>query len=280
MSTSIHVQNVIASVDRDLNTAIERLFPEKKGYLVFEYELRSAGDVPGDFEKDARPVLSTHSGYLQTIDHDGLMKLVVERDLLIRLEHRPGDFIAAGDILARVWPEERFEAVLSEKIDDAFILGSQRLRLQDVEFAVDQLVEIALRALSPGINDPFTAMAFVDRLGAALAHLAERRIPSGYRYDRENKLRLMADSVTFQGIVESAFNQIRQASRSNVAVTIRLLETIAVIAAHARTHAEREALRRQADMIKRGSDAALTEERDRQDVEERYQMIVKILERA
>ena len=280
VSISIQVQHVIASVERELNTAIDRLFPDKKSYLAFEYELRNEDDVPEDFDQAAEPVTATHSGYLQSIDNEGLMKLAIEHDLLLRLEHRPGNFIASGSDLINVWPNERFEEGLSEKINDAFILGAQRLRIQDVEFAIDQLVEIALRALSPSINDPFTAMACVDRLGVALAHLAEQQIPSGYRYDDENTLRLIADSVTFEGLVETSFNQIRQYGRSSVAVTIRLLETIAVIAAHTHTQTEREALRQQAKMIKQGSDEAIPEEHDRQDVEESYQIVARILEQS
>ena len=280
VSISIQAQNVIASVERELNTAIERLFPEKNSYLAFEYELRNEDDVPEDFDQTAEPVTATNSGYLQSIDNEGLMKLAIEHDLLLRLEHRPGNFIASESDLVKVWPNGRFEEGLNEKINGAFILGAQRLRLQDVEFAIDQLVEIAVRALSPGINDPFTAMACVDRLGVALTHLAERQIPSGYRYDDENTLRLMADSVTFAGLVEASFNQIRQYGRSSVAVTIRLLETIAVIAAHAHTQTEREALRQQAKMIKQGSDTAIPEEHDRQDIEERYQIVIRILDQS
>ncbi|MGR9085894.1 MAG: DUF2254 domain-containing protein [Gammaproteobacteria bacterium] len=278
VSVSIQVLNVIASVERELNDAIERLFPEKMSYRVFEYELRNENDVPKDFDQKCRAVTATQSGYLQSIDNEGLMKLAVRHDLLLRIEHRPGNFIASGNDLVRVWHGDRFDEAISEKIVKAFMFGAQRLRLQDVEYAIDQLVEIAVRALSPGINDPFTAMACVDRLGAALAHLAERRIPSGYRYDDENTLRLMTDSVTFQGIVEAAFNQIRQYGRSSAAVTIRLLETLAVIASHARTQTDREALRRQAVMVKKGSDESLPEEHDRRDVEQRYEIVVKILE--
>ena len=277
VSVSIQVQNVIASIERELNAAIERLFPDKKSYLSFEYELRNEDDVPDDFDQGAQPVTATNSGYIQSIDNESLVKLAVEHDLLLRLEHRPGNFVASKNDLVKVWPNEHFEERLSENINKAFTLGAQRLHLQDVEFAIDQLVEIALRALSPGINDPFTAMACVDRLGVALAHLAERQIPSGYRYDEEDKLRLIAHAVTFEGLVETAFNQIRQFCRSSPAVTIRLLETIAVIAAHADTQTEREALRKQAKMIKQGSDEAISEEHDRQDVEERYQIIERIL---
>lgn len=278
VSVSIHVQNVIASVDRELSTAIERLFPAKKNFIIFEYELRHADDVPEGFDEEARAVTAAESGYLRTIDNEGLIKLAVENDLLLRLEHRPGEFVTAGYALVLVWPGEGLGGDLNEKINDAFHVGAQRLRLQDVEFAIDQLVEIALRALSPGVNDPFTAMACIDRLGTALASLAERRIPSGYHYDDENNLRMITDQVTFAGIVETAFNQIRQYSRSSTVVTIRLLEAIAVIAARSQTKEERAALRRQAIMIRRGSVDSLPEEFDREAVEERYQTVLSILD--
>jgi len=280
VAVSIQVLNVIASVEQELNTAIQRLFPEKKNYFYFVYELREEDDLPKNFEQDAHPVHATQSGYLQTIDNEGLMKLAIENDLLLRIEHRPGDFIAPGNVIMIVWPSERFQEEHSKKINDALIFGAKRLRLQDVEFAIDQLVEIALRALSPGINDPFTAMACIDRLGASLSNLAERQIPSGYRYDDENKLRLISDPLTFAGIVGAAFNQIRQHGCSSVAVSIRLLETIAVIASHARTQNERKALEQQAIMIKRCSDESISEEYDRQDIEERYQMVLNILEQS
>ena len=106
VSVSIHVQNVIASVDRELSTAIERLFPAKKNFIIFEYELRHADDVPEGFDEEARAVTAAESGYLRTIDNEGLIKLAVENDLLLRLEHRPGEFVTAGYALVLVWPGE------------------------------------------------------------------------------------------------------------------------------------------------------------------------------
>lgn len=279
VSVSIHVENVLAAVDRDLDDAIERLFPKKRTHYLFELELRHEDDVPEGFEQKACPVSATRGGYLQAVDHEGLMKIATENDLLLGLEHRPGDFVAQGNNLVMVWPGESLVEELTEKINNAFIFGARRLQTQDVEFAINQLVEIAVRALSPGINDPFTAMACVDRLGAGLSHLAERRIPSGYRYDDENQLRLIVDSVTFAGLTDAAFNQIRHYARSNAAVTIRLLETIAVIAARTTHEDERAALLRHALMIARGGIEVLPEERDREDIEERYHIVLKALRR-
>jgi uncharacterized membrane protein len=194
------------------------------------------------------------------------MKLAVENDLIVRLEYRPGDFVISGSALMKVSPAERCDRDLSDRIRDTFVIGTQRTHLQDIEFSIHQLVEVAVRALSPGINDPFTAISCIDRLAAALCLLAQRSIPSPYRHDENDILRVIARVVTFAGVVDSAFNQIRQYGRSSAAVTIRLLEAITRIAECTRRPSDREALLSQARMIDRGSQGALLEERDRHDV--------------
>ena len=136
---------------------------------------------------------------------------------------------------------------------------------------------MAIRALSPGINDPYTAISCIDRLGSALCFLCGREFPSPYRYDDDGNLRVLLKPVTFTGILNAAFDQIRQYGRQSVAVTIRLLETLAMIAAQARTHEQREAVLRQADMIRRSSRASLHEENDIEDVMHRYQAVLDLL---
>jgi uncharacterized membrane protein len=148
-------------------------------------------------------------------------------------------------------------------VRDVFALGNLRTSAQDVEFAIHQLVEIAVRALSPGINDPFTAVACVDRLGSALCRLAQRKMPSAYRHDEQHRLRLVVAPITFTEIVDTAFNQIRQYARPSAAVTIRLLETIAVIAEAVHRPADWAPLWRHAEMIVRG--------------EERFEMTIRAL---
>jgi uncharacterized membrane protein len=276
-SVSIHADNVIATVERDLNQAIERLFPDKQDYQPLEEKLREEDDIPENFDQQARPVEATSGGYVQTIDYERLMALAKEHDLILRLEYRAGDFAPEESTLVSVWPGEPLEEELTEAIRETFILGVQRLRLQDVEFALKQLVEIAVRALSPGINDPFTAITCLDRLGAALSRLAGRDIPSACRYDEQDKLRVITDSVTFAGLTDTAFNQIRQYGRSNVEVVIRMLETIAVIGEHTHSKQDRDALMRHAAMIKRGSDEVVPEERDRKDIQAQYKVAVRVL---
>jgi len=134
-----------------------------------------------------------------------------------------------------------------------------------------------LRAISPGINDPFTAIRCIDRLSAGLSRLAERDFPSPYRYDDEQNLRVIVEGVTFEGLMDAAFNQIRQYSKSDVAVTIRLLEAIACIATYTRNSKQREALRRHAEMILNSSREQISQEEDQKDVQERYHQVIKAL---
>jgi len=139
-------------------------------------------------------------------------------------------------------------------------------------------VEIAARALSPGINDPFTAVRCIDQLSVALCHLAQKEIPSPYRYDDDDKLRVIAEPIAFADLIDAAFNQIRQYGKSSVGVTMRLLEAIATIATFSHRKTDRAALLRHANMINRGSQEAISEELDLKDVEDRYLAAVKALE--
>ena len=278
-AASIQVDNVITKVGCDIDDTIERLFPKKVGRGASAHALRRIEeDIPADFDRDACPIKGASGGYIQSIDDDELMQIALENNLVLRVQHRPGNFVVQGSDLVLVWPGEHVNKKLGRKINDAFILGSKRTELQDVEFCFNQLVEIAARALSPGINDPFTAIRCIDQLSAALSHFAQKDIPSPYRYDRDDKLRVIAEPVTFADMTNVAFNKIRQYGQSSVGVTIRLLEAIAVIAPYTHNNKYRAALLRHAHTIERGSHEGVSEELDRKDVEERYQVAVKLLQ--
>ncbi len=279
VSTSIRAEYIINHIGQDLEAAIERLYPEQLRVRWFEQGLRSPDDIPPPFEKEARPIPAARSGYVQAIDHEELFRLAIKEDLLVRLTCRPGDFIPLENPLALIWPPGAIDDRLIETVNKAVVIGVQRLALQDVEFLLNQLVEMAVRALSAAINDPFTAIHCIDQITTTLAQLAERRIPRGYQYDSGERLRLIRDIETFRGVVELAFNPIRQYGRGCVAVTIRLLEALAVIAAHTQTAEQRETLAHQADLIKHGADAAIPADHDRQDVAARYAIVMQALGR-
>ncbi len=277
-STIIQASNVIQNVSEDLDRAIERLFPEKIGRGEPENKWL-VGEIPMSSEENNLPIRALDTGYLQAIDNDELMKIACKYNLLIHVQSRPGKFIVKGSDLVLLFPGERLNKKLAKQINDAFILGKERTEQQDVEFPIAQLVEIALRAISPAVNDPFTAIRCIDRLSAGLCHLVQRDFPSPYRYDRNNKLRVIAEGVKFRGLTDAAFNQIRQYGRSDAAVTIRLLEAIALIAAYTDNNKYCAVLRHHADMILQDSREGLSQQ-DYKDVQERYEAVIKSLENS
>lgn len=276
VSSSIHADSVTASVWRDLETSIARLFPEKFGYEGKPDTGKGADQVPEDFDLAAADVPAKGSGYLEAINSEALLRTAEKHDLLLRLECRPGHFVVRGSPLVTAWPAERVgENVISE-LRESFILGSQRTLEQDVEFPINQLAEIAVRSLSPGINDPFTAISCIDWLGVGLSDLAERRIPSPYRYGQSGRLRVITSQTSFRGCMDAAFNMIRQYSRASPAVTIRLLESLAVIAARVRNEEDASSVMKHADMIRRDSEQG-QDEFDCMDIDERYRKVKAIL---
>jgi uncharacterized membrane protein len=282
VSESIRAENIIARVRNDLDRAVDRIFPEKlfQGEDSHRNLIKHDYHIPKECDREVCQVRSQNSGYLQAVDIEALMQIAIEENLLIYLAYRPGDFITQNSVLVIVWPGNKVDDELSRTINAVFISGPERTLEQDVEFAISQLAEIAVRALSPGINDPITAITCIDWLGAILCQLANRRMPSSHRYDGQNRLRVICKPFTFEGMVDAAFNMIRQNSAAIPAVSIRLLETIATVADQVHGKEDRKALLRQADMVIHGCKVRLSADNDWVDLEERYQKAVKALNEA
>ena len=279
VSESIQAQNIIAKVRRDLGDAVDRIFPEKLGRQedLLSVPIKRDYDIPTTCDREVCQIKAECSGYLQALDNDALMRIAVEENLLIHLGHRPGNFITRGSVLVTVWPGEKVDEKLSRKINTIFIVGPERTLEQDVEFAISQLVEIAVRALSPGINDPITAITCIDWLGAILCQLADRKMPSSHRYDGEDRLRVICKPFSFEGMVDAAFNMIRQNSQSVAAVSIHLLETISTIAPQIHKAEYRAALLRHAALVAHGCKEKFSADDDYKDLENRYEAAVKAL---
>lgn len=274
VAISIQANQVVARVGRELIDVLESLFPETIG------EAPSGESTPGPgadflrrFDREAEPVCSSGDGYLQFIDANALMALAERKDVVVRLECHPGHYVVAGGPLLRVWPTGQRSDEFAQEVNAAFALGNQRTSGQDIEHALFELVEIAVRALSPGINDPFTAIACVDRLGSALCRLATRDMPSPYRHDSEGKLRVIAPSPSFPAMLDAGFDQIRQYGRSSVAVSIRLMETLVLITAFAHRPADRAAILRHAEMIRRAAWLSFAEQEAREALEKPYRAV-------
>lgn len=270
VAASIQADNVIAAVAADLQSAIDRLCESGA-----EEPPRNEIETP-DFASSATAVARA-SGYVQAVDYENLLELAIDNDLVIDLRYRAGGFVTEGTTVARVIPPSRTNEELLAGIGNAFFVGMSATEEQDVEFSIRQLVEIAIRALSPGVNDSFTAMNCVDWLSAVLSKPAQKGLSSGYVVDRNGRLRLIKDRETFAGIVAAAFDQIRQAAAANPAVSIRLLEALRAVALHAGSEDSRSVLMRHATLVRDG--AQIHNEADRAVLEERFDRLRKELHR-
>lgn len=265
ISRSIQADVLVGRIGKEVVDEVGDLYPGRLGSAA-----EDVPTVPDAFEQEARPISAAEDGYVQSIESESLLDVATEENLLFQVEKGPGSYVVAGRPLVLAHPGDRISDQVTARVKSAFLLGNQRTPEQDLEFAVNQLVEIAVRALSPSLNDPFTAIRCVDQLGSALCRLAQREMPSPYRRDEEHRLRVIAPGVTFPSVVDAAFDKIRRHAGSSIAVSVRLLETISVIAASVQRPEDRAILREQAKMIVRKARTAFPDGRDLNTVEERY----------
>jgi uncharacterized membrane protein len=256
MANRINVDTVIELVSDDVRSAIERLTKD------------TAQPAPpaSALWRNATPILDSRRGYLQQLDDDALADWAAEHETSILLLVRPGDFVFPGAAIALLTrPTEGADAA----IRDATALGPQRVSSVDLEFAVRQLVEVAVRALSPGINDPHTAISVLDRLGAALCDLVPLHLPTGVSL-RDGHPALVVPSVDYAGLSDSMFHMIRQNARGKAAVLIRLLEVLTAVIGCEHDPARRRALQRHADLALGDAERDIATPADLGDVRKRY----------
>ncbi|WP_309242868.1 DUF2254 domain-containing protein [Lichenibacterium dinghuense] len=232
IATSINVETVVDVVHQDLVEAIA-------GKTLDAADLMPPADpVTGE------AVTVSGSGFLQAVDSEILADWAHQHGVTIVLRVRPGAFVPLGAPVATV------SAAVDETrdvFDKAMTFGRRQAALQDLEYPVRQLNEIAVRALSPGINDPFTAGSVVDRFADALCRIAPRHLPRG-AVERGGRVVLMLDVVSYDGLCDGMFHTVRQNGSGSAYVLIRLLEVLCRIAEVERLVDRRATLRRHADL--------------------------------
>ena len=247
---SIHVSNVIAGVGRELDTRVQTLFPERVGEEAEQHTAVIAPEPGTDVAADG-------PGYIQGVDSDALVAIAVEHDLVLHVCARPGDFVAEGDALVQAAPPGRVSDDARRDLRLAFAWGNQRTGRQDVRFLFNELVEIAARALSPGVNDPFTAISCLDWLAAALKRLAGSDIPGPNRLDRSGTLRVVARPTRFPEFVGLVYAQLRPYLAGDRNAALHGLVTLGDVAGRTRTAGQRAALRVEADALLGAAEATL-----------------------
>src|SRR5580700_1554713 len=273
IAKSIQLPQVIASIAGDLAGAIET-----------EAALASAGLGPKTgpslsemlvrLDEDSGVVRAPGSGYLQYVSMSTLIDIASSSHAVIRLLHRPGHFVVEGEPLADVWPAAAAPGV-ARALGGAHATGPHRTLTQDLSFAVDQLVEIAIRALSPAVNDTFTALACIDWLGDGLSKIAVSWHPHTFHRDGNGEIRLITVPVSYERLVQRSFEKVRQAAGGMPAVLIRQLDALHKIMTVAPA-SRSQVLLDQADMIQRLNLRTVPEASDQADVTARYEALLKL----
>ncbi|MCG5480998.1 DUF2254 domain-containing protein [Sinorhizobium alkalisoli] len=256
MAGRINVDTVIDLVSKDVRRAIDGLSADGP----------QSRPPPPVFWRDAVPVVDQRRGYLQQLDTASLAKWAADRHTVIRLLVGPGDRVFPGAPIALVKPP--VDGV-EQAIRNATALGWDRSGADDIEFAIRQLVEVAIRALSPGVNDPHTAISVIDRLGAALCDLAPLRLPSGVVL-HEGKPGLVMPAVEYDGLVDVMFHMIRQSGSGSTAVLIRILDVLTAAVSCERQPKRVATLERHADLVMGDACRTIGNPYDLGDVQKRY----------
>jgi uncharacterized membrane protein len=230
VATSIRIETQLAKLAAETRATIDRLYPERMGFDTPKSETAGAkSPIPADFERRVRVVYSDRSGYVQRVDVAELMRLAAEHELIVRIEARPGRFLKQGDALLRAYPRESLSDDAAEELRGALVIGQERTPEQDVEFSIRRIVEIAQRSLSPGMNDPTTALYCIDRLGETLGRLAERDVPSPMRFDDKQRLRVVTEVATLDDLAIPAFAAVARYGVGDRDVAAKLLDTMAML---------------------------------------------------
>jgi uncharacterized membrane protein len=209
IATSINVEKVVDAVHEDLVKALESTTSKEPGFSPVSFP-------PG------QTVGVSASNYLQAIDLHELADWAAKTRTKIRLRVKPGDFVPRGLPVAEMTPL-RNDA--PKALARSLTFGHQPAAVQDVEYSVRQLTEVAVRALSPGINDPFTAGSVLERLGDALCRIAMRSLPTG-AISRDGHIVLLYPVTDYKGLCDAMFHAIRQNASTSAYVLIRLLDVL------------------------------------------------------
>ena len=269
IAVQIQLPQVIAGIAGDLQTAIELQTTDVSGSSDTEL----AAVVIANMDGPGGAVAAPRSGYLQYIEHEKLVSVAAAVGAVVHVLYRPGHFIVQGHEYVRVWPASAVSKIAYE-LAGAHVTGPYRTLAQDVSFGMDQLVEIAIRALSSAVNDTFTALTCIDWIGDSLYKVTGRWQPTRVYRDTEGAVRVIATETTYARLVSRGFEKIRQAGRGMPAVMIRQLDALARIMERTTTDHDRQLLLDQAAMIERLSEISVDEPADRADIDSAYQAVL------
>jgi uncharacterized membrane protein len=282
VSLNLQSDSVIDNVYQELQYSINQIFKQQKeeeDTNASTNKNQTQASKQTENSKKLFPLKSRSCGYIQAINYSDLTDLMSKLDGHLNISVNPGDFVVKR-MIVMTSDTENFSAEDEKILHECFTLGPKRTPIQDPEFAVHQLVEIALRALSPGINDPYSAIACIDKLTAAICELTQKNFPEGMTYDENGIERITYKTTSFENLANIAFDQIRQYSQSCLAVRLRQLEGLIRIAEQANHSIHWSFIRHQKLMLEHGLEQQKLIDLDKKEANTHLQTLSRLLENA
>jgi len=274
VASSIQAASIIASVAHETIQAVDRLFPKQLGHSPAEARDESSPNpLTG---RKWQTVLARASGYLQGVDNAALLRLAREQKIVVRMECGIGEFVVQDTALVSLARENPLDTGTTAALQAAFTLSRHRTLEQDAAFGIRQIVDVALKALSPGINDTTTAVMCVDYLAMILSRLAPKDIPSSQRYE-DGALQVIAKGPSFQSLLSDAFDQIRESAKGNLGIMLRMLGSLETIASLTSDPGRRQALNEQVEFVAELANRSLESPHDRTRFETRLAQVSEAL---
>lgn len=227
ISSAIQAARILAAIREETSATIERLFPERLGRGDSDSDDEDA--VAGPQLGSGHAVTARRTGYIQNVGADALMQWACKHDAVVHLPYRIGAFVIECETLVEVHCERDMTDDVTAPLRGAFTIGVQPTLEQDVAFGIRQIVDIALKALSPAINDPTTARMCIDQLSALLVALATRKFPSRFRH-ADGRLRVIVERPLFEALLALSIEEIRFAAREQPVVLQHLVRVLRMIA--------------------------------------------------
>lgn len=264
---SLQADNVVASVARSLQLALEKNFPKRCSSGDEERKAENDRKTWEDLENE-REASSTSAGYVQLIDQESLMEISKDLDCRVRILIRPGRPVLKGTGIFAYEKSSQLTSDEEQRLLACFVVGKKRTSDQDFEFSLRQLVEVGMRSLSPGINDPFTAMTCIDLLTAAMAEIAGRDLQSNTLYDADGTPRVRTRPLSFRNLLDTAFLQLRHDGAGRPDVVIHLLDALRLLVEQTRNDEQRNAVVEMANLIREEAISKIPSEHDQKCIRE------------
>ncbi len=261
LASSIEAPSILDRVAQGTDAAVEELFPEELGAEVDE----SALDASADGIRAWAPVPAGETGYIVSLDNRALLSFAQAQDRVVRMELAIGDFALEGQPVAWLEGTHAVDEQAQRRLNACYSYDRQRTIEQDAAFGLQQLVDVALKALSSGMNDQSTAVLCIDRLTEVLVRLARRRIEKPYRRD-DTALRVIAIGPSFTDLVGIAFTDVRQSGADKATVLERLLWSLEHIGAATANVHRRNVLAEEAGRIAETAGRAIASPHERAEV--------------